>query len=73
MYNLHIQLVIHAYDNAFPEDKTEGVLTVNVDRNPIAPRPDRTIIVVNISDNFPTGGEVVTILANDSSQVCILL
>ena len=53
-----LQLTIAPYDSAFPADKTEGVLTVNVRREESIV-PNNTLVIVTVADSFPLSGELV--------------
>ena len=64
-------MTIAAYDSAFPADKTEGVLTVNVRREePIV--PNNTVVIVTVADSFPLSGELVQLrVINAANRVGI--
>lgn len=45
-------LVVRAYDSAFPNMKVTSTVTVNVNRNPTAPRWANNNYVFNITDRY---------------------
>lgn len=61
--------MIEAYDNYYPDQRTEGDLTVYVDRNPVTPNITDQVIIVNVSDSFPLGGVITQLTAVDSDGV----
>lgn len=63
--------MVVAYDDYYPDQRTEGELTVNVDRNPVTPNVTDQILIVNVSDNFPLGGVIAELTATDSDSVSV--
>jgi len=59
--------VILAYDDKFPYEKTEGKLTVNVNRNNNPPIPSQ-VVQVTVSEDFTLGGVITEFNVNTSSS-----
>lgn len=66
-YSVWLQLVIVAYDDKFPYEKTEGKLTVNVNRNDNPPIPSQ-VVQVTVSEDFTLGGVITEFSVNTSSS-----
>ena len=70
-YNKFFQLVIRAHDRFYPNAKAETRVTINVIRNPNAPRFDQSTYTVTVRESFPVGSLIVNPTAEDRDQVKI--
>ncbi|XP_071105610.1 protocadherin Fat 4-like isoform X2 [Haliotis cracherodii] len=57
---------VQCYDTAWPLNKAEGVLTINVRRNPAFPVFTNTPYTRSIPDTFPLGNTVLQLSGQDS-------
>lgn len=64
-----LQLEIAAYDSAFPNNRVMEQLSINVLRNPNAPRFDQNSYSKRISETFPVGEIILQVAATDQDSV----
>ena len=63
------QILVEAFDDAYPENVVSEIVRVTVQRNANPPKFVQRSYTQGISETFPIGGSVLTVVANDEDGV----
>lgn len=64
-----LQLVVEAFDSAYPQDVTSATVTVNVLRNQGRPSLIGSPYITTVNETIPVGTSVLTVQASDPDGV----